>query len=35
MTQAFERMTVEELEAYARDGTLPEWFPRSPGSNSD
>jgi hypothetical protein len=28
MTQAFERMTSEELEAYARDGTLPAWFPR-------
>jgi len=32
MTQAFERMTMEELEAYARDGTLPEWFPRTPSS---
>ena len=30
MTQAFERMTIEELEAYARDGTLPAWFPRTP-----
>ena len=30
MTQAFERMTMEELEAYARDGTLPVWFPRTP-----
>ena len=30
MTQAFERMTMEELEAYARDGTLPAWFPRTP-----
>src|SRR5271163_882596 len=29
MTQAFVRMTSEELEAYARDGTLPAWFPRS------
>jgi hypothetical protein len=29
MTQAFERMTTEELEAYARDGTLPAWFPRT------
>jgi hypothetical protein len=28
MTQAFERMTTEELEAYARDGTVPVWFPR-------
>lgn len=35
MTQAFERMSVEELEAYARDGTLPEWFPRNPGNNTD
>jgi hypothetical protein len=34
MTQAFERMTIEELEAYARDGALPAWFPRtaSPGA---
>jgi len=24
--EAFERMTDEELEAYARDGKLPEWF---------
>lgn len=30
MTQAFERMTIEELEAYARDGSLPTWFPRTP-----
>lgn len=28
MTQAFERMTSDELEAYAREGTLPAWFPR-------
>ena len=32
MTQAFERMTIEELEAYARDGTLPAWFQRTPGA---
>jgi hypothetical protein len=34
MTQAFEKMTLEELEAYARDGTVPAWFPRtaSPGA---
>jgi hypothetical protein len=25
---AFERMSREELEAYARDGALPEWFPK-------
>jgi hypothetical protein len=24
--EAFERMTDEELEAYARDGKLPTWF---------
>jgi len=35
MTQAFERMTMEELEAYARDGSLPEWFPRTPSASSD
>lgn len=29
ISQAFERMTSEELEAYARDGTLPAWFPRN------
>jgi hypothetical protein len=29
MAKAFERMTAEELEAYARDGTLPAWFPRT------
>jgi Family of unknown function (DUF5681) len=28
LSNAFERMTTEELEAYARDGTLPPWFPR-------
>jgi hypothetical protein len=37
ISQAFERMTSEELEAYARDGTLPSWFPRTPSQvpNSD
>lgn len=24
----FEKMTLAELEAYAKDGTLPRWFPR-------
>src|ERR1700681_3293 len=28
VAKAFERMTTEELEAYARDGALPAWFPR-------
>jgi hypothetical protein len=36
MATAFERMTTEELEAYAQNGTLPPWFPRneSQGANS-
>jgi Family of unknown function (DUF5681) len=25
--EAFERMSREEMDAYARDGVLPEWFP--------
>lgn len=29
LAKAFERMTTEELEAYAKDGTLPPWFPRT------
>jgi hypothetical protein len=28
LNELFERMTQEELEAYARNGTLPYWFPR-------
>ncbi|HXR17449.1 MAG TPA: DUF5681 domain-containing protein [Terriglobales bacterium] len=35
MAKAFDRMTTEELEAYARDGTLPAWFPRSQGQGVD
>lgn len=31
LVKAFERMTDEELEAYARDGTVPAWFPRTQG----
>lgn len=39
----FERMTTEELETYARDGKLPEWFegtvgatePNSPGGENE
>ena len=26
LNQLFERMTRQELEAYAREGTLPDWF---------
>jgi len=29
LANAFDRMTTEELEAYAKDGTLPPWFPRT------
>ena len=29
LQELFERMSREELEAYARDGKLPEWFPQS------
>lgn len=35
LTQAFERMTSEELEAYARDGTLPAWFPRTANPSTE
>jgi hypothetical protein len=27
LRDAFERMSHDELEAYAREGTLPDWFP--------
>jgi hypothetical protein len=29
MHELFERMSVAELETHARDGTLPDWFPRT------
>ena len=35
VTKAFERMTTEELEAYARDGSLPIWFPQVTGTDHD
>jgi hypothetical protein len=28
LRQAFDRMNSEELETYAREGKLPEWFPK-------
>jgi hypothetical protein len=28
LRDAFERMSRDELDAYAREGTLPDWFPR-------
>jgi len=30
----FERMTNSELEAYARDGTVPDWFLSATGDNT-
>jgi len=30
----FDRMTRDELEAYARDGSLPEWFTRTVGATA-
>jgi|SRR5580704_127920 hypothetical protein len=37
LSNAFNRMSTEELDAYARDGTLPPWFPRTQSQipNSD
>ena len=32
LNELFEQMTREELEAYARDGTLPDWFSRTMGA---
>jgi len=33
--EAFERMSADELEAYARDCKLPDWFPRDEETNRD
>lgn len=30
LNQLFERMSREELDRYAKDGTLPDWFPIQP-----
>jgi hypothetical protein len=37
ISNAFARMSTEELKAYARDGILPPWFPRTQSQtpNSD
>jgi hypothetical protein len=35
ISKAFERMTSDELEAYARDGTLPPCFPRTSLSGTE
>ena len=34
LNQLFDRMTREELEAYASDGTLPAWFTRTVGATA-
>src|SRR5262249_20572106 len=31
LNEMFERMTKDELEAYAKDGALPEWFEQTVG----
>ena len=31
LNELFERMTREELESYARDGKLPDWFTQTVG----
>ena len=35
MNQLFERMSTEELEAYAQTGALPEWFRATVGATED
>jgi hypothetical protein len=35
MNELFERMTMEEMEAYARDGSLPVWFRDTVGATTD
>jgi hypothetical protein len=32
LNEVFQRMTGPELEAYAKDGTLPSWFQAAPGA---
>lgn len=34
MNVLFERMTREELDAYARDGKLPDWFVEAVGATN-
>jgi hypothetical protein len=35
LKEAFERMSDEELDEYARDGKLPTWFPQLEGKNDE
>jgi hypothetical protein len=34
MNELFEKMTTQELDAYARDGSLPEWFTSALGATA-
>ena len=34
MNELFDRMTKEELDAYARDGSLPQWFSTAAGATA-
>jgi hypothetical protein len=34
LNELFERMTTVELEAYARDGSLPDWFTTTLGATA-
>jgi len=34
LAMAFDKMTAAELEAYAKDGTLPEWFEEEAGGST-
>jgi hypothetical protein len=34
VNQLFERMTREEMETYAKEGTLPDWFTRTVGATA-
>jgi len=34
LNDLFDRMSVEELEAYAKDGALPQWFCRVTGATT-
>ena len=35
MNELFDRMSKQEMEAYARDGSLPEWFSTAVGATVD
>jgi hypothetical protein len=35
MNQLFDRMTRDEMEAYAKDGQLPTWFERAVGATAE